>query len=360
MRLVTFEVATPVGPVRRVGALRDGDREVVDLNAGYRWLAGSRGETAPGALADYLLPPDMISLISRREIALPAAAQVLEAVTGRPVTGEGGSVVFDRYEVKLLSPVPRPLSMREFSEYNEHMSRRLAGIQRARRWYEFPAHLYNGNPLSVDGPEEPLIWPDFCDQFDPEPEIGFFVARRGSNLTREEAADCIAGYTLFIDSSARDDHVRGNPAIGSFKGKDFHNIIGPCLVTPDEFDARSGRAWIKVNGELWWDYDIGHERRYDAADLVAFASDSEVVQPGDFFTMGTIGTGAAVDLGRWVRPGDEFEFGVDGLGVLRHTVVRLPGANWVRTGLPGNLPVPDGTAAPGRQSVSSPTGGPIG
>jgi 2-keto-4-pentenoate hydratase/2-oxohepta-3-ene-1,7-dioic acid hydratase in catechol pathway len=356
MRLVTFEVATPIGPARRVGALRSGDSEVIDLNTGYRWLARLRGEAAQAALADYLLPADMITLLSRSELAMPAAQQVIQAVAGWPADGEasrpaddrGAAVVFARDEVKLLSPVPRPLSMREFSEYNEHMSRRFANVPRARRWYEFPAQLYNGNPLSVDGPEEPLIWPDFCELFDPEPEIGFFVAKRGSNLTPENAASYVAGYTLFIDSSARDDHVRGNPAIGSFKGKDFHNIIGPCLVTPDEFDARSGRAWIKVNGELWWDYDIGHERRYDAADLIAFASDSEVVEPGDFFTMGTIGTGAAVDLGKWVQPGDEFEFGVDGLGVLTHRIVRRPGANWVKSGVPGNLPAPGHAAVQGR------------
>jgi 2-keto-4-pentenoate hydratase/2-oxohepta-3-ene-1,7-dioic acid hydratase in catechol pathway len=345
MRLVTFEVATPIGSARRVGALRSDDSEVVDLNTGYRWLAGRRGDPDPAGLADYLIPTDMVAFLGKGGLSLTAAGEVLNAVTGRPSDDHGACVLFDRGEVRLLSPVPKPLSMREFSEYNEHMSRRFAGVTRARRWYEFPAHLYNGNPMTVGGPEEPLVWPDFSDLFDPEPEIGFFVGKQGTNLTPEEAQAYVAGYTLFIDNSARDDHVRGNPAVGSFKGKDFHNIIGPCLVTPDEFDARSGTARITVNGETWWEYEVGYERRYDAADLIAFASDTETVHPGDFFTMGTIGTGAAVDLDRWVKPGDLFEFEVEGLGALRHKVIRKAGANWVRTGIPGNLAPPGDAAA---------------
>jgi 2-keto-4-pentenoate hydratase/2-oxohepta-3-ene-1,7-dioic acid hydratase in catechol pathway len=282
----------------------------------------------------------MLDFLGRSKLSIAAAAEVLQATAGRPADEDGASVLFDRDEVKLLSPVPQPLSMREFSEYNEHMSRRFAGVPRAPRWHEFPAHLYNGNPMTVGGPEDSLIWPDYSELFDPEPEIGFFVGKKGTNLSREEAQEYVAAYTLFIDNSARDDHVRGHPAVGSFKGKDFHNIIGPCLVTPDEFDAQAGRAWIKVNGELWWEYEVGYERRYDAADLIAFASDSETVHPGDFFTMGTIGTGAAVDLDRWVQPGDLFEFGVEGLGVLRHQVILTPGASWVKAGIPGNLPGP--------------------
>jgi 2-keto-4-pentenoate hydratase/2-oxohepta-3-ene-1,7-dioic acid hydratase in catechol pathway len=348
MRLVTFEVATPIGGVRRIGALRREDTEVVDLNAGQRWLREQAGSSTPARDADWLVPAEMIELLRRAEPGMAAASAVLGDLGGlAPQTLDGATVVYRREEVRLLSPVPRPLSIREHSEWDEHMSKRFPDQAKPRRWYTFPANLYNGNPLSVDGPEDPLYWPDYSEQYDLEPELGFFVGKTGTNLSREEAQGYIAGYTLFIDPSARDDHVRGRPGVPSHKGKDFQNIIGPCLVTPDEFDEWHGRAWITVNGELWWEYDIGHRRRFSAADLVAFASDGETVEPGDFFGIGTIGTGAAVDLGRWVKPGDVFEFGIEGLGVLRHTVVRRPGATWVRDGIPGNKAVPASPVAAG-------------
>jgi len=40
---------------------------------------------------------------------------------------------------------------------------------------------------------------------------------------------------------------------GPAKGKSFQhsNIMGPCLVTPDEIDINNARMTARVNGDLW-------------------------------------------------------------------------------------------------------------
>jgi fumarylacetoacetate (FAA) hydrolase len=44
--------------------------------------------------------------------------------------------------------------------------------------------------------------------------------------------------------------------------------------------------------------------------------------PGDVIGSGTVGTGCILELGdgRWLRPGDEVELEVEGLGVLKNRI----------------------------------------
>jgi 2-keto-4-pentenoate hydratase/2-oxohepta-3-ene-1,7-dioic acid hydratase in catechol pathway len=44
--------------------------------------------------------------------------------------------------------------------------------------------------------------------------------------------------------------------------------------------------------------------------------------PGEFFGSGTVGGGCALENGRFLAPGDVIEFEVEGIGILRNTVVR--------------------------------------
>ena len=59
MKLVTFEVATPCGPLQRLGvALAAG---IVDLRTAYALVLQAEGE--PPALAELLIPTDMTALL---------------------------------------------------------------------------------------------------------------------------------------------------------------------------------------------------------------------------------------------------------------------------------------------------------
>jgi 2-keto-4-pentenoate hydratase/2-oxohepta-3-ene-1,7-dioic acid hydratase in catechol pathway len=60
--------------------------------------------------------------------------------------------------------------------------------------------------------------------------------------------------------------------------------------------------------------------------MLAFAGESVVFEPGDVFGSGTVGGGCGLELGRFLEPGDVVELdGGAALGVLRGTVARQDG-----------------------------------
>ena len=81
------------------------------------------------------------------------------------------------------------------------------------------------------------------------------IGKKGSNLTFEEATDHIAGYTIPIDPSCRDGYKR--EPFGSNKRKDFCTPMGPCLVTADGINERDIDCRIIVDGETWWEGNMG-------------------------------------------------------------------------------------------------------
>ena len=101
------------------------------------------------------------------------------------------------------------------------------------------------------GPEEPIPYPNYTEQLDCELEIGIVIGREGRNLRVKEARDYIAGYTIFVDCSAREVYQRSD-YFGQAKTKDFCNVLGPCLTTADEIDEANLHVRLLVDGEEWY------------------------------------------------------------------------------------------------------------
>jgi 2-keto-4-pentenoate hydratase/2-oxohepta-3-ene-1,7-dioic acid hydratase in catechol pathway len=268
------------------------------------------------------------------------AREVVEfAGQRRDGQNDGTPLIFARGDVKLLAPVPRPRTMRDFSAYEEHMMRRRPDAQKPPAWYHFGT-CYKGNPDMVFGPDDPMRWPDFSEMLDPELELAAVVGKAGMNISPEEAGAYIAGYTIFVDGSARDVAVR--EMLGPYKHKDFGTNLGPCLVTPDEIDEMNARCGIRVNGESWWEGNSGQQRNFRMSDLIAYASDEEMLHPGDVIAAGTIGDSCSVDTGNWIKPGDKVELWIEGIGTMRLMAKREKReVSYVRDGLPGLLPLPE-------------------
>ena len=65
-----------------------------------------------------------------------------------------------------------------------------------------------------------------------ELEVAAVIGRAGRNLRPDEAGAHIAGYTIFNDWSARDlQMAEMRLGLGTCKGKDFANTLGPWIVT---------------------------------------------------------------------------------------------------------------------------------
>ncbi|HEY9855518.1 MAG TPA: hypothetical protein V6D05_07265, partial [Stenomitos sp.] len=75
MKLVTFEVATPLGRTRRLGAMV-GDR-ILDLNTAYQVVAGGTPEAAR-RLADAYFPGDMLAFLETGERGMETARELVE------------------------------------------------------------------------------------------------------------------------------------------------------------------------------------------------------------------------------------------------------------------------------------------
>jgi 2-keto-4-pentenoate hydratase/2-oxohepta-3-ene-1,7-dioic acid hydratase in catechol pathway len=254
-------------------------------------------------------------------------------------------------QVQLLAPI-EPATIRDFSVFEQHVEGTGKVIygddaKVPDAWYERPA-FYFSSPHTVSGPGAEIAAPPGSVRLDLELEVAVVIGKRASNVSPEEARDCIGGFTIFNDWSARDFSQReARLPFGFHKAKDFANTLGPWIVTADELESRRDgghydlamRAF--VNGEPLGEDSLAN-MAWSFEELVAFSALGSVVAPGDVIGSGTCGSGCLFEL--WGRrgslddppplqPGDEVRLEVDGIGTLAnrivaqaHDVVELPPA----------------------------------
>ncbi len=320
MRLVTYEVQTVVGPFRRVGVWQD-DETIVDANflaAEYLRHRGNYEDTYREA--DYLVPVDMITFIAGGKRTLDTVREALALV--HPTDEQRGArserIVFQRGDVHLCAPLPRPRRIHDFMVVEEHVRNSLKS-KIPDEWYTMPV-CYKGNPDTVIGPDTTVRWPRYTQKLDYELELCAIIGRRGKDIPASKATSYIYGYSIFNDFSARDIQMREmSVGLGPFKGKDFATGIGPCIATADEFDALHAAMKFRVNGEEWSSGSIG-QMRFSFEQIIEYLSNEEEIFPGDILASGTVGRGCGLELDRWIAPGDLLEADVEGIGVLANTV----------------------------------------
>lgn len=317
MKLTSFEVSTPVGRKRRVGVVQNDS--IIDVTAANVYRYSRNDESVEVARTE--TPPGMLEFLRRGRTAMEAAREAVgEAPRDTDARTMGGARLrYEEDEVRILSPLPRPNSVRDFMVFEEHV-RNTSG-EPPDVWYDRPIY-YKGNPDSVYGPDDDVEWPRYTDRLDYELEIAAVVGKEGRDVSAEDAGEYIAGYMVFNDWSARDVQMEEMQAmLGPAKGKDFANSFGPYLVTPDDFDVEGAAMEARVNGETWSEGSVG-EMHHSYPEIVAHVSDSETIHPGDVLGSGTVGGGCGLELGQFLEDGDTVELEVEGLGVLSNTVTK--------------------------------------
>ena len=206
----------------------------------------------------------------------------------------------------------------------EAISRRPFKPFRPKPLFYSEPQYYLGNALSLvpDGAEVP--WPAFTEALDFELELAAVVVAPVRDVSAAEAEAAIGGFVVFNDLTARDvqwEEVRAGIFGPVTKSKSFASALGAELVSADVVlpRARSLRGEIRVNGELWSATDTG-DQRWTFPEMLAHAAKGETVQPGELLSSGTLHDGCGLELDRWLRPGDDLELSIEGVGAVRNRI----------------------------------------
>ena len=341
MRFISF---TYIDRLTRAGVLLGG--AVIDLSAAAPLVFENEPEGRRWELIDILRgAPEGTGIDGAIEIASAVLDQLgIDDVDefGASVAPGGGlagaiaiggiEMVLPLDEVRLVAPLERPNSLRDFYAFEQHVV--TANRNRNRpvppAWYDIPV-FYFGNHNAIYGPNANVPMPR-TKALDYELEIACVIGRAGRDILEEDAEEYIAGYTIMNDWSARDlQREEMAVGLGPAKGKDFATSLGPWLVTPDELaplalgDGRYNLPMLaRVNGE---ERSRGNFRDidYTFAQMIARASRDTALYPGDVIGSGTVGSGCLLELtanqGPWLAEGDVVELEVGGLGLLRNQIV---------------------------------------
>ena len=178
------------------------------------------------------------------------------------------------------------------------------------------------HPNTQVGPHDDVMVPRGSERTDWEVELAIVVGARARYLTsREEALDCVAGYTVSNDLSERTFQLDISGGQWS-KGKccETFNPMGPVLVTPDDLDPSGVRLRSAVNGEKRQDSSTA-DMIFDVAELLLRLSQVMVLEPGDVINTGTPEGVALSGRFPYLAVGDVVDCEIDGVGTITQRLV---------------------------------------
>ncbi len=325
MRFVTYldSAKKTERPGIQFGNLNAGT--IIDLAEAFEWL-GKAGQA----------PHDILDLIRRQDALMPLCSQILKAAQeGKLPKG----ALHDEAKTTLISPIPRPTSMRDGYAFRQHVeaARRNRGVPMIPEFDHFPI-FYFTNHLAVTGPGDVAVQKDAQDKLDFELEVAVVVGRPGKNIPAGKADEHIFGYTVMNDWSARTLQMKEMLLnLGPAKGKDFATSLGPYLITRDELaphavpSAQGERHNLKmkafVQGKQVSDGNL-KDMSWTFGQILERCSYGVHLQIGEVIGSGTVGTGCFLELNgskitdnQWLKPGEEVVMEVEGLGRLVNHVV---------------------------------------
>ncbi len=292
MRLVTY-LRKDAG--QRLGALTDSG--VVDLQATAQ-IAGAAHETFAHAIS--FLAAGEAGLVNAQKLLREAPKASLAALDS----------------VRLLPPIPRPGKIVAVGlNYLDHSME--SGAKQAPQ----SPILFAKFPNSIAGPEDEIVIPAGNPNVDYEAELAVVIGRTTKGVAAEKALQYVAGYMPLNDVSAREwqfgdrQWVRG-------KSCDTFCPTGPWLTTRDEVpDPQTLAICARVNGETRQNSNTS-KMIFRIPQLIEFITASITLEPGDIIATGTPeGVGAFRKPPVFLKAGDVVEVQIEGLGVLRNTVV---------------------------------------
>ena len=179
----------------------------------------------------------------------------------------------------------------------------------------------------LSGHEAKVVRPQGITRLDYEPELVFVMGKRALGAKKADAMDYVAGVTILNDLTCRDLQLR-EVASGSrfWTGKNIPGFgpLGPEIVTIDEIpDVYDLWMTCSVNGQERMRVNTA-DQIWKISDILEHFSRFIPIEAGDMFSTGApggvaVGKENAEDL--YLKPGDVVECAIDGISVLRTTIV---------------------------------------
>lgn len=303
MKFVCFE--TPAGG-RATGVLsRDEVVDVSDLLDGLtldttaRTALASRGiEPAAGGLMRWLQAGDA----TRQRLASRIRERAASVDSPR----------LRLSDLRLQPPVARPGKIvgvgRNYADHAKETG--VAPFEKPRIIFKVPS--------SIAAPGATVAKPELVQKMDFEGELAVVMGRFASRVTVEEALDCVGGYTLLNDLSAREFQFDISPPQTTFaKSMDGFCPLGPALVTPEALrDPQALRLRTVVNATVVQDATTA-DMLFPVATLISYVSQYMTLEPGDVLATGTpAGIGAFRSPPVWLGAGDRIEVTIEEIGTL--------------------------------------------
>lgn len=243
--------------------------------------------------------------------------QILEVLSGDPLRGPveptGQTLPYEpdvwqaageRSPVLLLPPVVPSKIVAIGSNYRNHAKEMGKPVP------DEPI-LFMKPPSALLPPGGAIVRPPGYERVDYEGELAVVVGQRMHRTPPEAVAAHIFGYTALNDVTVRDLQKKDGQFTRA-KGFDSFCPVGPAIAT--DLDPEHFRVRTRKNGVQMQDTQ-GDELVFSVLRLVSFISYVMTLEPGD-----VISTGTPAGVSN-LNPGDVVEIELDGVGILRNTVV---------------------------------------
>jgi len=288
MRILAFDKSgNPTLGVRR------GD-EVVDLSV-----------AAPD------LPGDLPALLAGGDDAMARAKSAVDGASGDAVRSAEGLT----YHPTIWNPGKIICVGLNYAAHAAEAQSDTSTVQ------DYPS-LFLRVTTTLVGHEQALVVPKASSNLDYEAEMVAVIGKSGSGISKADALKYVAGYSVFNEGSVRDYQFKSSQWT-SGKNFDATGGFGPDFVTADEVPAggKGLRIQTRLNGETMQDANTA-TMIFDIPTLIEIITEVMTLHPGDVIVTGTPeGVGFARTPPVWMKPGDVCEIDLEGVGLLRNTIV---------------------------------------